>query len=538
MPAVSLVLLSAATAEAQQIPGVSLPGIPNNSVDGGERAFGADASTSSGRASTGVADAGGLVGLKQGAARPVLTLDDVLAGIARDASDVQIAAEKVVQQEANLRRAWAAVLPQVTLSGAYTLTCLGGTEGINCADRTTQFADPETLEQQADLFDGISSLLAIAANAETDPDKKQDLLDQSASLADGADQARASAKNARPVVVQPANVFTGQLSVTLPLFNGRAFPLLWNAVDAVDVAKSAREQVKTALLYSATRAYHGAVAAKKLVEIANRQLESTTRHAEATRARVEAQTQPALSLRRAELEVLRAKQAVANAQSSYDVAIASLGLLLGRQEAFDVVDPGAPPPPPSGDPEKLAEQALTQRFDVDVQRRSLEIARRGELDAWMMFMPSLNLVGSARATSFTQGFVRDPITGTLSITASIPLYDGGVRYAALKESSSRVREETIRTRQLEDRVRAQVRGNARDVGVKAAALDIARQSVEIARTAHEQAEAMFETGVGTSLDVTDTALALFVAENDLTRAELDLQLARMGLTYVVGAPLL
>jgi len=64
----------------------------------------------------------------------------------------------------------------------------------------------------------------------------------------------------------------------------------------------------------------------------------------------------------------------------------------------------------------------------------------------MQFAPSVNLVASAHATSFTSGFVQDPITGTLAITASIPLYDGGARYAALKDSASKIREETIRSR--------------------------------------------------------------------------------------------
>jgi outer membrane protein TolC len=231
---------------------------------------------------------------------------------------------------------------------------------------------------------------------------------------------------------------------------------------------------------------------------------------------------------------LRAKQQHRAAKSSYDLAIASLGLLLGREEAFDVVAPPSTTDAPPGEADALIEKALASRPDVSAERRAVEIAKRGELDAWMMFMPSINLIASARATSFTQGFVRDPITGTLSINASLPLYDGGLRYAAMKDSSSRIREENIRLRQLEDRVRAQVRGNLRDLAVKQEALSLSQEAVAVARVAHEQAQAMFDAGVGTSLDVSDTALALFVSESDLARAELDLQLTKAGLQYVTG----
>lgn len=540
--ALVVVLALTPSAWAQQIPGVSLPGIPNVSVDNGDRtqSFGLDASSAGAGARSSIAtDAASLTGLREPATRSTLQLGEVLAAAARDAADIRIAAERVVQQEANVRRAWASVLPTVTLGGAYTLTCTGGGEDlVSCADRTTQLANPSQLESQADLFESIASLLTVAANASADPAEREKLLEDAAKLNENAEAVRSAASKVTPVVVQPSSVFSGQLSIALPLFNGRAFPLMANANDAVEVAKRAKAQVSNALLYAATRTYHAAVAAKKLVAIAERQVESAAKHKEATRARVEADTQPALSLRRAELDELRARQQLQSAHANYDVAIANLGLLLGRDEAFDVVEPTVQRGQSSGEPESLVAKALQQRPDVAAQRVALDVARRSELDAWMMFLPSVNLVGTARATSFTQGFVRDPVTGTFAITASVPLYDGGLRYASLRDSSSKIREESIRTRQLEDRVRAQVRGNLRDIELKRAALEIARASVVVSRTAREQAEAMFDAGVGTALDVSDTSLALFVAENDLARAELDLILAQTGLSWVLGESLL
>jgi outer membrane protein len=529
------VLIVVCPALAQEIPGVSLPGVPSAPP----QSFGSDPSSTP-RASAASVDAAGLVGLKDPSARETLTLADVLRLADASAADLRIAAERVVQQEANLRRAWAAVLPNLSLNGSWQLACTGGGGGgsdvVSCADRSTQLVDPEALQQQADLLDSLAQVFTAAADASSDAEQEGALRSQAAQLNASADSARQQAQNAKPVVVQPASVFSSSLTMSVPLFNGRAFPLLWNAQDAVDVAGLARDHVKSTLLYSTTRAYHGAVAAKKLVTIAVRQLESATKHKAATAARVEAQTQPPLSLRRAELEELRVKQHLHNARASYQVAIASLGLVLGRDEAFDVVEPAAVAARSTAPIDELSDRAIAMRPDVAAQRRAVDIARRGELDAWMMFVPAVNLITSARATSFTQGFVRDPLTGTVAITATVPLYDGGLRYAAMKDSTSRVREETIRARQLEDRVRAQVRGNARDVVVKENALALSQEGAKVARTAHEQAGAMFDAGVGTALDVSDTSLALFVAQNELARAELDVQLARIGFAYVTGAP--
>jgi outer membrane protein len=273
------------------------------------------------------------------------------------------------------------------------------------------------------------------------------------------------------------------------------------------------------------------------VAVAETQLQQTEAHQKATQARVEAQTQPPLAARRAELEVLRSRQQVENARASYDTGIAALGLLIGRDEAFDVAEGGALPALSMTDLDELADKALAARPDVRMQRGALEIAERSVTDAWLQFLPSVNLLARASASSFTSGFVRDPVTGTLTVTATLPLYDGGTRYAAMKDSSSRVREETIRLRQLEDRVRAQVRGNARDIGVREKSVALSEESVSVSRVAVEQAQAMFDAGVGTALDVSDTQLRLYVAETELLRARLDLSLARAGLAFVAGAPL-
>lgn len=532
-------------AQAQQIPGVTLPG--EGDLEGGASFGGSESRSTAASASTArpLGEAGGLLGLAEPTTRTALSLDEVLAAAARDAADVRSAAERVVQQEASLRRAWAAVLPTLSAGASYSLTCLGsGQAGLSCEDRTASFTDPEAAERQAQLFEGLASTLELGAQVEPDPQKQQELLDQAAELRGSAAEIREGAANAKPLVVQPANVLAATVSLNVPLFNGRAFPLLFNAVDAVELSRRAEAQVQAALRYSATRAYFGAVTARKMVGIAERQVESAARHREATRVRVEAATQPPLALKRAELDHLRARQQLTASRAAYEGAIAALGLVLGRQEAFDVADPGALPDPSAGDAAAgdaaagdaaaLIERALSSRADVAAQRLSLQVAGRGELDAWMMFLPSVNLNASARGTSFTSGFVDEPVTGTLSITAQLPLYDGGVRYASLKESASRLREARIALTQLEDRVRAQVRGNLRELRDRAESLALAREAAEVARLAHEQAQAMFEAGVGTSLDVSDTALAQFLADNELARAELDLQLSRAGLRYVLG----
>ncbi|OGQ18457.1 MAG: hypothetical protein A2138_04505, partial [Deltaproteobacteria bacterium RBG_16_71_12] len=456
--------------------------------------------SAAGTAGRAPSEATGLLGLAEPGTRATLTLEEVVQAATHGAADARVAVERVVQQQASLRRAWAAVLPTLGVGASYSLTCLGsGAAGLSCEDRTASFTDPDAAERQAQLFEGLAATLELGAQVEPDPAKQTELLDQAAELRASAAEIRAQAENAKPLVVQPANVLSATVALNVPLFNGRAFPLLFNAIDAVDVTKQAQGQVQGALRYAATRAYFGALTARKMIGIATKQVESAGRHVEATRARVEAATQPPLALRRAELDLLRARQQETAARAAYDGAIAAIGLVVARGEAFDVTEPPALPSAPAGDDDTLIAQALAARADVAAQRLSLQIASRGELDAWMMFLPSVNLTASARGTSFTSGFVDEPVTGALGISAQLPLYDGGVRYAALKDGASRLREARIRMAELEERVRAQVRGNLRDLRDRATSLALSHEAAAVARLAHEQALAMFDAGVGTAL---------------------------------------
>ena len=494
------------------------------------RATSAAASRSSTSAS---AEPSALLGLQEPVGgRKTVTLDELLASLG-EAPDARIARERVAQGEAARRRAWALLLPTLSLSGAYTHTCTGGVNGVDCADRTASVGDPKSIEQQALLFRSLAEIFGVAADASTDPADAARYRAQQEELAIAADDIVGRA-GAAPVVVQPASQLSGQVTLAVPLLNPRAYPALMNAGDSVDVAGLGVQQARQSLGLIVVRGYHAAWTAQRLVEVSARQVALAEEQRAAVAARVAAATQPPLSQKRAELELLRAKQTLAVARAAADNAVAALGAALGRTEMFALAPPPATPPPPANDEAALVERALQDRVELRVQRLAVAIAERGTMDAWMQFAPTIGVSATARATSFTSGFVKDPVTGVVSLSASVPLYDGGVRYAALDDASSKTSEERFRLRQLEERVAAQVRGNRRDVAVRAEAVLLAREALAVATEAHTQAQALFDAGVGTALDLSDTAVAVFAAESEAVRAEGELAVARQSLRWALG----
>lgn len=552
-------LLTALSAQAQSGPP---SGVGGGQAGGAARPpAAASAAPSGARPSTKPSSAaptsapGALFGLRPAASPRTLTLEDALARTSDENFDLRVLREKITQSEINVRKAWALMLPNITASGNYTFNCQFLSKQsddtrklLNCADQTLTFVDEQQLQDQSDslqaqalLFRTVGGMAGDAADFTTDLNRQAELRAQAQGLltaADGLDQASQDVLDTKiePIVIQPAHVVNGTLSVTMPLFNGRSIPLLQNAYTAVDLTKVTAASSRSALMFSVARAYYGAVTAKKFVKIAQEQLKSAERHRDATKERVELNTLTPLALRRAELDVVRARMGLRSAQNSYRLAVGNVGQLIGEDTEFDVTDPGPPTPAEqSASAEELIAQALSGRGDIKAQKLALLMADRSRLDAWMMFMPSVNLIASARTSSNQSGFVASAGSSALMIQASIPLYDGGQRYAALRESSSKIREELIKVRQLEKKVEGQIRGGLADIQMKKDALDLAQDAVELARASQEQAQALFEQGVATSLDVSDANLGVFLAELDLARAELNLDQSRLTLLYGLGS---
>lgn len=466
----------------------------------------------------------GMAALPVGDSTPTLSLQDVMARALENNLDLRMAQEKRAQQDAVIGKAWAAITPQISVNGNYT---------YNYPEVAVEFQTQDSIDQQALLFDSLGDMVAQSAGFIQDPAEREAALQRSRALKDAANEIRNT--DVSPIVVNPAHVFGGNIQVSMPIFNGRALPLLQNAYSAVDMVDVTIKQNTAALMYAITQAYYGATVAQRMQDITKAQFERASRHEDATKARFEAGTQTELAVKRARLETIKAQRQVDVANNTYTQAVSNLGLLINAKTMFDVTTPGkVAAVEHTADLDGLIQRAREQRAELKADQLNLLIAERNRLDAWMMFAPSLNLVGQARYTSNTSGFQSEPWTGAVIVQGSIPIFDGGTAIATLRETASKIKEAELRIQQTKRKVDAQVRGNIADIEQKKAALESAKLSAEIARETHENAQSMFGAGMATDLDVIDANLAVFGADLEQVRAEFDLEQARLGLAYVLG----
>lgn len=169
---------------------------------------------------------------------------------------------------------------------------------------------------------------------------------------------------------------------------------------------------------------------------------------------------------------------------------------------------------------------VEQRPDVAAARARLELAERTVADSKAGYWPKLELVSELDyATEVLSG---PQTTWNIQGVLSVPLYDGGTRYGATRESvalAEQARQALVETRlaAVIDKARA-----TRAVSVLSAAREVAQQQRDLARSIDQRIRQGYAGGLGTSLDLVVSAQSLRQAENRLVLLELEVAKARAG----------
>jgi len=406
---------------------------------------------------------------------PVLPLPLALALARENSPDLKVLAERVLQARNDVSRAWAQLKPTLTGTGSYT---------HNSA--------------------GPPVFIAVPGGP--------------------------------PIIEEGSpNTAAGALSLQVPVFNGRVFPAIATAWQRVDVARLDEAQQRQELLLAVASTYYSGVQLLELAKVAFRTAENTRDHAIEAQARFEAgQIQRSASVR-ARVDVLRADEEVRRASYNYAATKSQLAQLTGRRDtAFELEAPREPPPEIRGDLGELMERALRDRPEMAAARANVEIAARLKTDAWAQFLPTLAFNATGRYNSQAD-FEGNHLTWALALALTLPLYDGGLRYVALKDADSRTREARAQERGQTARIEDELRRARLDLESARALRTQTEQTLLYARENEQLVRAQFEAGTATQVEVSDAESALFQSEQSAIQQRLAVQLAALRVAKSVGA---
>ena len=250
-----------------------------------------------------------------------------------------------------------------------------------------------------------------------------------------------------------------------------------------------------------------------------------------TRASFEAGKGIEASVRRAQAELAQGQRALTKAEGEREKAVLDLKAETGidADEAVELGDP-LDVEGPVEDAKAAVAAALKNRGAVLAARARVEAASSGVRAAEAAGRPQL--YGVAMADAASQSGSRG---GSLGLTLSVPLLDGGSRRAETGRARA-MRERALATlRQVETTVQKEVRQSYVDLATADSNVRSARESVLAAQASYDVAALRVSSGKAPLVEQLDSLQALTQARADLASALYDRRIARVRIARATGA---
>lgn len=322
------------------------------------------------------------------------------------------------------------------------------------------------------------------------------------------------------------------LLAQLAVIDVRAWNALATAVDAEDVAKLSNADAQRLLLLNLAQSLMSVVAAEKLAELNASGVADAQSRLELAEKSEKAGATTALDVGRLRQDLALAKAQVVTSDEALRQAREALGVALGLDEAVGLA--------PSFQLDGLATQVpercrgvadLESRPDVRAARAAVGVAHRGVLDVGAQFIPSLAVRMNTQA--FIISGSAFPIWNVQAVL-TVPIWDGGMRYGALREANAL-------EAQTEARADATVRRARVELERAKRGIDVANQSRTHAEEALTQAELTdtltkkaWDDGAGTSLELVTSASQLRAQRLSLALRDYDVLRARVVALFALS----
>ena len=338
-------------------------------------------------------------------------------------------------------------------------------------------------------------------------------------------------------VLQPHWTLNYQLSASenLALY-GPALPLLRQARATTRAAAALSSEAKLEAGFAAARAYYAALEADSLAQVAQDSRAGAAELLRQTTGRREAGRATEAEVLRAKLRVAESDGALASAKRAAEEAHESLVDVLGEPGPFVL---SRPPRPAS--PQEIDEPvSLARRPDVGAAREAIAGADDARKAAARQYYPTLTVTGlySGYTTSDGTLFGQDRTRYTLLGVATIPIYDGNLKYWQLREKRELVRETTARADAATAIASADLRRTHRRIAGAREAEQLSKERLALAERARELVSGQYQLGAATQLELLDSDGALSAARRDASQAELEADVAVLDLRRAMGLPLI
>jgi outer membrane protein len=244
-----------------------------------------------------------------------------------------------------------------------------------------------------------------------------------------------------------------------------------------------------------------------------------------------------LDLSFADVQVSQANLLLLDAENNEQVAMAALNNVLGsdQDQQYTLVDEtgGSLPPAPT-DAEPLIDAAFRQRPDLaSLNDRYLAAQQysRAERDQWF---PTISALADGGGTPVRDNLIQSSWYMGAGVNMSIPVFNGFLYSAEIKESRFRASAAQEQVRNLRDIIARDVRTAVLNAQTAFQRIGVTQAMLDQANLALDLAQARYKIGLSSIVELTQAQLTQTQAEIENTNARYAYQTALAELRYELG----
>ena len=476
----------------------------------------------------------------QGTERPkndstlVLSLDDALKIALSENTSVKVADMEIQRQKYARKGSYGQLLPQISASGMYSYAI---------QKQKVFFGSDDDSESGSSGGGGMASMMAgmmepimyyieqlyTATNTPFVP------------YVAPSSETPTGSSSSDPIEMGRRNQVQFGLSASMPLVNLQLWESLRITGDQVDLAVEKARESRLGTVSSVKQAYFAVLLAKASYDVYNAVLENAAHNLKLTQNRYNVQKASEMDLARAQSTYAAAIPNLYNAENSIYLGLWQLKAVMGLDldRPIDI----------EGKLEDYAQQMfydINEASEADLDRNSQmrQLAIQAETLARQIRMqqyaysPSLSISLSynyyTQSDKFNLSQWKWLPSSTMVFSLSIPIFSGGQRYHAIKQTRVQADELAFQRENTERQLRIGIRQSLSTMETAMRTYDAAAEALKSAEKAYNIASKSYEVGKTTFTDLNNTELTLTQTRLQQVQSVYNFVIAKAGLEQTLG----
>ncbi len=313
------------------------------------------------------------------------------------------------------------------------------------------------------------------------------------------------------------------LNFSQPLFHWDYWTQLSQADNQIAQAEADYQSGLQDLMVRTTEAYFNVLSAQDNLNFTIAEKEAISKQLEQAKARFDVGVIPITDVYEAQAAFDETAANELEAANNLDNQKEALREIIGENEGtLSLLSETLPLKKPDPDNmSKWSENAETANLGIVSAFNSMEIARKNIDIQKNGHLPKLDLVGTYGATENGSAFGPRGDTQNIGVQLNIPLFEGGAVNSRTRQAGFQYQAAKENLTAVKRAVKREVNNTYRSVLTNISRIDALKATVDSAASALEAAEAGFEVGIRTMVDVLGEQRNVYRAKRDLSRSRYD-----------------